>query len=510
MEMDSEIETTIKPISIGDYNCNINRTPGETLVLLQNFSDAIPYYNDKYGAYLELLQKNSEPIIIPLSDNVLSGLLIKNSKDMNRKEYMSAFVAKKKDFIENVLVRRTYCKGYETPSPVQALCIPELIQRKDALVQFKSGTGKTHAFLFGCLWGFDPDDSALQYLFITSSHEVAIQIYEQAKFLLSENTKISLCIGRKKDNSVVSGDFKTAIGTSSLAFRQKTIKEEMNEVKSAQIIVGTMGKLYDFMINKKWINTNYLKAICIDEFDNIIASPSRRSSSTYSTSEQIARIIEFIPSDAQRAFFSATVSGEAYEIATNYFRKNDPSIGEPFIILLDMEDYTLEGIRQYYVQCISFSQKKDTLLDLLSQCRIAQGIIFVNRIETAKEIYNFLNEKSFPSTAVFHGDLPESVRNQIHKDFRNNKIRILISTDVTARGFDVQGINVVINFDMPNDFEVYVHRIGRSGRHGKKGVSISFILVNNKYNETSKITTINERSSRSPITELPGDLASLL
>jgi superfamily II DNA/RNA helicase len=518
-EQDSIEKVEFYPVSIGVHNCNVNRKTDEDLHLIHNFSDASPEYSNEYGPHLKLYQKNTtKPDIIPLNSHIASAMLIKDGKNMSDEKYFSTFVAKKKEFVEESLIKKTFAKGFDFPNPVQALCIPELIQRKDVLVQFKSGTGKTHGFLFGCLWAFDPADKELQFVFMTSSHEVAIQIYNQASFLLPEGTNISLCIGQKKDNNAASGDFKTgfgqktAIGTSSLINKPKTPKEEREEIMRAQVIVCTMGKFYDYFINRKWINTEFVKTLCVDEFDNIVASSSRpRSSTIISTTEQMAAIIRRIPETTQRAFFSATVSHEALEIAHSYFRKYDPKVGEPFIVLLDIDDYTLEGIRQYYVPCTTYNEKKDVLLDLIKQCRIAQGIVFTNRTDTAEDIKKFLDEQTVPiSSSVFHGSLAESVRTQIHKEFLENKIRLLISTDVLARGFDVQGINVVINFDMPNDFEVYVHRIGRSGRHGRKGVAISFVLVNGKIDETIKLKTINERSKKSPIEQLTKNLENLL
>lgn len=380
------------------------------------------------------------------------------------------------------------------------------------MIQFKAGTGKTWAFLFGLLWGFDPIDLALQYIFITSSHEVAVQIYDQTISILPENTKIVLCIGQKKDTGATGG-FKTPIGTSNLNKNIKTLKQEKDEVGTAQIIVCTIGKFYDFLCNRKWVSsTKYLKAICVDEFDNIVASKSRsRSSSIMNTDEQMAAIIREIPITAQRTFFSATVSPQALEIAYSYFRPYSLLIGDPFIVLLDYEDYTLDGIRQYYVPCTSHQEKKDTLLDLVKQCRISQGIIFTNRIETANDIKKMMDDQSVSiSSAVFHGNLSASVRTEIHKNFVENKIRLLISTDLTARGLDVHGINVVVNFDMPDSLETYIHRIGRSGRFGRKGVAISLILVNSTKDEMRKVEGINECSKNNKMEHLVEDLSNLL
>ena len=524
---DSISDIRFNSVSIGDHRCNINRD-ANSIILLQNFNDIVPYYDETNGLHIKVYNKETNKTnIIPLNNSVALGMLTEYLKKMNDDQYYEIFVDGKKnpsvEFYQNFLnakvpiinnlISNTYAKGFEFPSAVQAISIPELITRKDALIQFKSGTGKTHAFLTGLLWGFDPSDNELQYMFITSSHEVASQIYVQAKELLPTNTHISLCIGQKKEGNTMVGGFKTTVNTSSLNNHTKTMKEEREEINNAQVIIGTMGKIYDFLFNKKWVRTlKYLKAICVDEFDNIVSSKSKsRNSTIVSTEEQMAMIIQSLPTNTQRAFFSATVSEESLHIAHSYFRKYSPNIGEPLILLLDLEDYTLEGIKQYYVQIKTFVQKKEVLIDLLKQCRIAQAIIFANTINTARDIENLLNTQDIPfSTAIFHGSLSASTRNSIFEDFKKNKIRILISTDVTARGIDVQGINLVINFDMPDDLQTYIHRVGRSGRYGRKGISISLIICNELKDENKKVKIINECSKNSKMEPLPENLSDLL
>ena len=503
-----------EPITINDHAFNVNRKYEEgNLNLLLDFADMMPHFDKEHGLHLKISSpKSAKPTIVTLSDYVASRMLIQGADSMNDEEFYNTFVEKKSIIVDH-LIRQTYAKGYEKPSTIQTLATIELIQGKDSLAQSKSGTGKTHTFLSGLFWHYDDKDDQLQHVFITSSHEVAKQIYNQSKFLLPSGARIILCIGQKKDaGAVSSGGFKAPIGTSSLNSRPKSLKEEREEVQNAQVIVGTMGKIYDYMCNKKWINTDFLKTICVDEFDNIVASRSRqRSSTVMSTEDQMAAIIKKIPEKTQRVFFSATVSGQALQIAHSYFRRYDIRIGDPFLVLLDIEDYTLEGIRQYYVECLNYNVKRDVLLDLLKQCRISQAIIFTNKMETAEDIKMFLDEQKVSiKSAVFHGDLSATVRDNIHNDFLANKIRILISTDLTARGLDVQGINVVINFDMPEVLETYIHRVGRSGRYGRKGVAISFILASTQKNEMKKIDGINECSSKSPMTVLPQDLSRLL
>jgi superfamily II DNA/RNA helicase len=295
----------------------------------------------------------------------------------------------------------------------------------------------------------------------------------------------------------------------------KSLKQEIEEAQNAQIAVCTMGKFYDLMTKKtksgdRVLDVRYLKSICIDEFDSIVASKTSNKT-VMSTQDQLARIMEMIPPFSQRVFYSATVDEFSFKIANEYFREYNPSVGEKLIVLLNTEDYTLEGIRQYFVRCMTIEEKSQVLLDLITQCRITQCIVFANTIDRANKIIRFLDENGILMTsAVFHGELGEHERERIFRDVKENKIRLLISTDISARGIDIQGINLVINYDMPVNSATYIHRVGRSGRYGRKGVAISLLLVNDQMNEMLKVELINDFSQKSKMEELPDDLANLL
>ena len=509
----SDIQFT--SLEINGYNYNVNREYGKDLQLLNSFTDLKPYYDEDNGLHMKLSTSNHGEIKrMPLNKFVSQNMIIKGAKEMNDTEYYQTLVREKSAIVDH-MIKQTYACGFDKPSPAQSLSTLELVQGHDVLCQSKSGTGKTHTFISGTIYHFDPLDNQLQFLYITSSHEIALQIYNHVKFLVPENTKIALCIGQRKDNNPSStGGFKSLQGTSSLGQKTKSLREERDEAKNAQIIVGTMGKIYDYIFNHKCINLTNLKTICVDEFDNIVVSDSKPKSSTSLTTDvQMAHIMKKIPHDTQRAFFSATISNakRALQTAHSYFREPNTKFGEPFIVLLDIEDYTLEGIRQYYVQSHDFNVKKEILMDLLKQLRISQAIIFANKIDTANEIKYFLDSQEVEmATAVFHGGLSAVERKDIHSKFVQNKIRLLISTDLTARGLDVQSINLVINFDMPDSIETYIHSVGRSGRYGRKGVAISFIVKNAKMDEFRKVREIDECSKQSKMTELPSDLGNLL
>ena len=493
------------PIKIGDYCYNVNRN-GD-MHILTDFSDMFPIYDDIAGPSLKISTQSGE-VIVPLNNHVVKGMIIENCKKMDDTTYLKAFIERKAPIVKH-LISQTFSKGFQTPSAVQALACIELAQGKDVCVQSKSGTGKTQAFLFGLSFHFDDADPNAQHMYITSTHEVADQIYKQAKFLLPPGTKMSLCVGQKKDDTTGGGFRSSGANT---GIKKKSMREEMEEIKGAQIVIGTMGKIYDYFVNKKWIDPSYLKSICIDEFDKIVTSDSRKRSSTVmSTEDQLAAIMKRLNQDTQRAFFSATVSNDAVQVAHGYFRPENPDIGAPFLVFLDTNDYTLKGIRQYYVPCQTTEIKLEVTMDLLAQCRISQGIIFANTKETAHNIKAYLDRQKIQITSeVFHGSLTGDERKSIHQAFIDNKFRLLISTDLTARGLDIQGINVVINFDMPNDLETYIHRVGRSGRYGRKGVAISLILVNNNVNQMKNVAEINHCSLESEMIELPQDLSNLL
>ena len=528
MSKDESEPTAFHKIKLEDYVYNINRSK-EEMNLITDFSEIIPLFDEERGPRLEIGTKPIKMIMNPSSDprheervdnvyksvhlneSVASRISIPNANKMNDIEYFSSFV-KRREATAREIFYGAHGLGYEKPSPVQMISMIELILGRDCIVQSKSGTGKTFSFVSGISWNFDISDKTLQHIFITNTHEIASQIYDRVVTkIYPKDAKIALCIGQKKTpagGSRTSGGFKQSVKTSELDHRgfemrqkPKTFAEVRDEIKNAQVIVGTMGRIYDVICNRKWNNMNTLKAICVDEFDKIVTSDTRaRSSASMSTEDQLAEMITNLPITTQRAFFSATVNGDALNIACDYFRPYDRVVGKEFIALLDTEDCTLEGIRQYYFVLDSNSKKDNALLDLLSMCRISQGIIFVNNKETALHVKNMLNSQRTPiASDIFHGQMSAIERRDVFERLNDNKIRLLISTDLSSRGIDIHGINIVINYDMPDELATYIHRSGRSGRYGRKGAVISFIIENSEFNEMKKVEKINECSRSSPM-----------
>jgi ATP-dependent RNA helicase len=487
--------------------------------LLNSFDDAIIHLDDKKIPYLNLTdsidnhRSKADLNYWHLQDRVYVPDLAKIDSDQRREAVIEARNRQVRD-----IITRTYEIGYQTPAPIQKICIPQIISGADCVIQSKSGTGKTHSFTFGTLYHFDIKNPNLQHVYVTSSHEVARQIHQHVCSLLSKDAKVTLCIGNGIGNQT--HDSHLTIGTSSL-ISQPSGGSNRDEISQSQIIVCTMGKFYDTLIKRKWIKLDYLKTFCVDEFDKIIASKNYPSTSM-STEEQMDRVMANIDDidkrdrhdtnekyQIQRLFFSATVTRKSLDKARSYFRPYSDNIGPDFMILVKTEDTTLDGIRQYYVNCISHSEKKDILLDLLSLCRIAQCIVFTNKIDAAIDIKRFLDNKQIPITCeFFHGEMSASDRKQIHSDFVSGKIRLLVATDVMSRGLDLQSINLVINLDMPPNLETYIHRIGRSGRYGRKGVAISMIMETDR--DQSLFKQINSISKSNKLEHLPADLENLL
>lgn len=504
---ENDTSNDLTSLTIGPYKCNVNRAE-DNILLLNYFDETIPYYDQENGLHLKIKTKKNGIAIVPLNKNITNDMLIDGAKKMSDDEYYNTFVQNKTEFLKENLLKNTYAKGFQTPSAVQAISMTDIIQGRDTMIQFKSGSGKTHAFLFSCLWSFDPNDNFLQHIFITSSHEVAEQIFIHAKYLLGTSAKVALCIGHKQKPATSTGGFKDN-NSGDKTVVQKSLREELEEIMSAQVLVCTMGKLYNLYCDKKKIDTKYLKTICVDEFDTIVVPVGKTNqkssmSCMASTEEQMAAIIRKIPEHTRRIFFSATVSSDSFDTVQNYFRKAEID-ANPLIVLLDSDDYTLDEIKQYYVMSSNNEEKRAILIDLIKQLPLSQAIIYANSKNTANEIRKELLNQMIPiKSGLIHGDLTDSDRRAIVKDFRDGAMRILISTDLTARGFDVQSVNIVLNYDMPDRLETYIHRVGRSGRYNRKGTAISLIL----HREVQKISDINN-CSKSKMVELPQDLNSL-
>ena len=337
--------------------------------------------------------------------------------------------------IKDNLLRGIYGNGYETPSAIQQKAIKPIIDGCDIIAQAQSGTGKTATFCIGLLERIDDTKNKTQAVVLAHTRELALQIESVCKNLSQYmNISINLSVG----------------GT--------TVRNNIDELlKNPHIVIGTPGRVLD-MINKKALDTRDLRLMVLDEADEMLSKIF---------SNQIYDIFRFLPNNIQVGLFSATMTPEFFSISKCFMRN-------PVKILVKDEDLTLEGIKQFYINLEHNEFKYETLCDLYDLCSVSQTIIYCNSRTMVEELYRRLGEDNF-SCVCMHGDLSQDERNKIMEEFRNGTSRILISTDLLSRGIDIQQVSLVVNYDIPNNIESYIHRIGRSGRYGRKGTSINFL-----------------------------------
>tara|TARA_X000000950_G_C13888754_1_gene649949 strand:+ start:888 stop:2054 length:1167 start_codon:yes stop_codon:yes gene_type:complete len=335
--------------------------------------------------------------------------------------------------IKENLLRGILSYGFEKPSSVQSKGIIPVVEGNDSIIQAQSGCGKTGTFSIASLEIVDSKKSFCQVIILSPTREIAHQtlivINNLANFL---NLRICGVIGGKKLSN--------------------------EDVANAQIIIATPGRVYD-MINRGNIKMNELKLFVLDEADQMLNKGFK---------EQIVEIFKYVPPESQIAIYSATMPPDILEI-TKKFMKN------PIKILVKTENLTLEGITQYFIALESEQEKYDTLCDLYESISIGQSMIYCSSKKKVSWLSEKMTEAGYPVSSI-HGDITQIERDNIMKDFRTGKTRVLITTDLLARGIDVQQVSLVINYDLPRDKESYIHRIGRTGRYGRKGWAINFIM----------------------------------
>ena len=266
------------------------------------------------------------------------------------------------------------------------------------------------------------------------------------------------------------------------------VKEDIKVLKQGgiHVVVGTPGRIID-MMKKDFLKTNYLKLFVLDEADEMLSRGFK---------EQIQSIFKFLPGDIQIALFSATLPPEILKLTSHFMR-------EPAKILVKNQELTLEGIHQYYIAVEKEEWKMEVLLNLYSNLDINQALIYCNTKKRVEELEKIMTEKDF-TVSVMHGEMDQLKRDIVMKQFRQGTIRVLITTDLLARGIDVQQVGLVINYELPFKKENYIHRIGRAGRFGKKGTAINFVLPK----DAAFIKEIQDHFN-TQIDEMPTDLDDL-
>eukprot|EP01125_Pyxidicula_operculata_P002086 TRINITY_DN12036_c0_g1_i1.p1 TRINITY_DN12036_c0_g1~~TRINITY_DN12036_c0_g1_i1.p1 ORF type:complete len:402 (-),score=87.23 TRINITY_DN12036_c0_g1_i1:253-1458(-) len=376
----------------------------------------------------------------------------------------------KVDSFENMelrsdLLRGIYAYGFERPSTIQQKAIVPTISGRDVIAQAQSGTGKTATFAIGCLQQLDYNVKECQALILAPTRELAAQIQKVVEALGDYlHVKAHACIGGTR------------------------VKHDMAILKEGvHVVVGTPGRVLD-LLSRDALRADKVKIFILDEADEMLSR---------GFNDQIHKVFEFLPSSVQVGLFSATMPPEALEL-TKLF------MNSPLKILVKQEEITLEGIRQFYINCEREQWKFDTLCDLYDTLNIAQAVIFCNTRKRVDWLTEQLRQKDFTVSAT-HSEIEPEQRNVILNEFRTGSSRVLITTDLLARGIDVHGVSLVINYDLPRNFEKYIHRIGRSGRYGRKGVAINLISLD----DTEQMRQI-EKYYNTKIEEMPAHIAELL
>jgi len=363
------------------------------------------------------------------------------------------------------LLRGIYSYGFEKPSAIQQKAIVPTISGRDIIAQAQSGTGKTATFAIGALQQLDYTKNYVQALILAPTRELATQIQKVVDALGDYlHAKAYACIGGN------------------------SIKDDVTVLQNGvHVVVGTPGRVLD-LVQRQALDPSHIKLFVLDEADEMLSRGFK---------DQIYDVFQVLPPKIQVGLFSATMPTEALEI-TQKFMVN------PLRILVKQEEITLEGIRQFYINCEREQWKFDVLCDLYDTLNIAQAVIFSNTRKKVEWLTEQLRSKDFTVSAI-HGELDQDKRNAILAEFRTGSSRILITTDLLARGIDVHGVSLVINYDLPKNFEKYIHRIGRSGRFGRKGVAINLIA-------TDDFATMGELEKfyNTKIEEMPAHIADLL
>ena len=267
-----------------------------------------------------------------------------------------------------------------------------------------------------------------------------------------------------------------------------SVREDQRILQSGvHVVVGTPGRVYD-MLRRRALKPDYIKIFSLDEADEMLSRGFK---------DQIYDIFQLLPSKLQVGVFSATMPPEALEITRKFMTK-------PVRILVKRDELTLEGIKQFYVNVDKEEWKLDTLCDLYETLAITQSVIFANTRRKVDWLTDKMRARDFTVSAT-HGDMDQNTRDIIMREFRSGSSRVLITTDLLARGIDVQQVSLVINFDLPTQPENYLHRIGRSGRFGRKGVAINFVTKDDE-----RLLQDVQRFYQTVIEELPSNVADLI
>jgi translation initiation factor 4A len=337
------------------------------------------------------------------------------------------------------LLRGIYSVGFEQPSVIQRRAIVPIKEGRDVLGQAQSGTGKTGTFTIGTLARVDPTIPHVQVLVLVPTHELADQHFNCAKNIGKYmRIKVHYAIGGGED---------------------RPVSEDIKAIQDGcQFLIGTPGRIYD-LCHRGVLRRDHIRNLVMDEADQML---------DHKFKQQVMAILDYgFPTTTRVALISATMTDDFLALSDNLLQ-------QPVRVLIKPEEVPLDGIKQYFVDLEHDEWKFDTLIDIYKQIHITQAIIYCNKQARADWLAMKMKENKL-TVECFHGGMSVAERKQRMAEFRNGGCRVLISTDLTARGIDVQQVSTVINFELPLDKAQYIHRIGRCGRYGKKGLVLNLI-----------------------------------
>jgi translation initiation factor 4A len=364
------------------------------------------------------------------------------------------------------ILRGIFAYGFEKPSPIQQRAIKPVMQGRDVIAQAQSGTGKTATFTIGALQRVNIAEPTTQVLILSPTRELSTQ-----------TSKVVSNLGSFMNGLKIQTLFGGSAVEESSSFSNKNVPH---------IICGCTGRVYD-MMRRGNISSKTIKLVILDEADEMLSSGFK---------DQVYNIFQYLANDVQVCLFSATLPDGINSITDKIMRN-------PIKISVKREQLTLEGIGQYYVAINDDREKYLTLKNIFAFNTLSHTIIYCNSIKRVQDLYEAMCEDGFPVCRI-HSNMEKSERDKSFNDFRTGNSRVMISSNVTARGIDIQQVSVVINFDLAKDVHTYLHRIGRSGRWGRKGVGINFITRR----DVMQIKKIEEHYS-TQIHEMPADLTFL-
>ncbi|WP_083964073.1 DEAD/DEAH box helicase [Shimazuella kribbensis] len=324
--------------------------------------------------------------------------------------------------------------GYEEPSPIQAECIPAVIRGEDVIGQAQTGTGKTAAFGIPVLERIDPTDNRVQSIILTPTRELAIQVSEELQRL-----------GRPKKVKTL-----PIYGGQSIVRQIKALQQGVH------VVIGTPGRLLDHL-RRGTLKTDGVEVIVLDEADEML---------DMGFIDDIETVLRFLPGQRQLLLFSATMPPAIRQLSHKYMRK-------PKYITINRGEVTVPMIQQVYFRVLE-NMKVEALCRILDSEEIELAIVFCRTKKGVDDLTEALQVRGYLAGGL-HGDLQQQQRDRVMGQFRQGEIELLVATDVAARGIDVGSVTHVINYDIPQDVESYVHRIGRTGRAGRTGIALTLI-----------------------------------